>query len=84
MGYVHAGYGTNWYTLGYKQGFFQPDDFSRGVMDSFAANDKRKYLMQHSSQMHQALLTRKGDLDVLEWLVLAKHYAKNGEEETAF
>ena len=34
--------------------------------------------------MREALLTRKGDLDVLEWLVIAKHYAKNGEEETAF
>ena len=34
--------------------------------------------------MHTALLERKGDLDVLEWMVLAKHYAKNGEEETAF
>lgn len=34
--------------------------------------------------MHEALLVRKGDLDVLEWLVIARHYAKNGEEETAF
>ena len=34
--------------------------------------------------MHEAILKRKGDLDVLEWLVIAKHYAKNGEEETAF
>lgn len=34
--------------------------------------------------MHTALLKQKGDLDVLEWLVIAKHYAKNGEEETAF
>ena len=34
--------------------------------------------------MRTALLERKGDLDVLEWLCLAKHYAKNGEEETAF
>ena len=53
-------------------------------MNGFAQNDKKKYLMQHSSQMQQALLKRNGDLDVLEWLVLAKHYAKNGEEETAF
>ena len=36
LGYLHAGYGTNWYTLGYRQGFFQPDDFSTGVMDGFA------------------------------------------------
>ena len=84
FGYVHAGFGNNFYTLGYRQGGFQPDDFSRGVIDGFACNDKRKYLMQHTKQMHTALLKQKGDLDVLEWLVIAKHYAKNGEEETAF
>ena len=54
------------------------------MFDGFAAHDQKKYLMQHTHQMHQALLKRKGDLDVLEWLVIAKHYAKNGEEETAF
>ena len=53
-------------------------------MQGFAVDDKKKYLIQHSYQMHKALLERKGDLDVLEWMVLAKHYAKNGEEETAF
>ena len=65
-------------------GFIQPDDFSLGVIMGFASNDKRKYLMQHTQQMRHALITRKGDLDVLEWLVIARHYAKNGEEETAF
>jgi hypothetical protein len=34
--------------------------------------------------MQEAILDRKGDLDTIEWLVYAKHYAKNGDEETAF
>lgn len=34
--------------------------------------------------MKEALLDRKGDLDSLDWLLLGKHYAKNGDEETAF
>ena len=85
VGYCHAGgYGNNFYTVGYRQAMVQPDDFSKSVMDGFAGNDQKKYLMQHSLLMHQALLERKGDLDVLEWLVIARHYAKNGEEETAF
>ena len=84
FGYFAAGYGTNWFTMGFRQGLYQPDDFSRGVLRGFASNDKKKYLLQHSRQMNQAILERKGDLDVLEWLCLAKHYAKNGEEETAF
>ena len=50
----------------------------------YGQDDKKKYLMQHSTLMQEALMKRKGDLDVLEWLVIAKHYAKNGEEETAF
>ena len=34
--------------------------------------------------MNEIILDRKGNLDVLDWLVLAKHYSKNGEEEIAF
>ena len=84
VGYIMAGWGANWFTGGYAQGNFQPDDFSRGVMSFFGGDEKKRYLIQHSLQMREALLTREGDLDTLEWLVLAKHYSKNGEEETAF
>ncbi len=34
--------------------------------------------------MYEVLLEKKGHIDVLDWLVLAKHYSKNGEEEIAF
>ena len=34
--------------------------------------------------MSEIVLERKGNLDVLDWLVIAKHYSKNGEEELAF
>ena len=34
--------------------------------------------------MKEALLDRRGDVDELDWLVMARHYARNGEEEQAF
>lgn len=46
-------------------------------------NEKKKYLLQHTQLMHEVLVKKKGDTDVLDWLVLAKHYTKNGEEEIA-
>jgi len=32
FGYVMAGYGTNFYTVGYRTGFVQPSDYSLTVM----------------------------------------------------
>ena len=46
--------------------------------------EKSKYALQHHQLMHQILIQKKGNTDVLDWLVLAKHYAKNGEEEISF
>ena len=34
--------------------------------------------------MNEVLCQKKGEIDILDWLVLAKHYTKNGEEEIAF
>ena len=34
--------------------------------------------------MKEVRLDRKGDVDELDWLVMARHYARNGEEEQAF
>ena len=34
--------------------------------------------------MMKEVLEKKGEIDLLDWLVLAKHYTKNGEEEIAF
>ena len=34
--------------------------------------------------MTEAMLERRGDIDELDWLVIARHYARNGEEEQAF
>ena len=46
--YVYCGLGKNWFSTGYNQGSFQPDDFSRGVMTFFGTDDKKRYLIQHS------------------------------------
>jgi hypothetical protein len=34
--------------------------------------------------MNEALFERKGDLDMLEWMTYAKHYAKAGDDTMAF
>ena len=34
--------------------------------------------------MKEVLLEKKGDIGTLDWLVLAKHYTRNGEEEMAY
>jgi len=34
--------------------------------------------------MNEVLCQKKGEVDILDWLVLGKHYSKNGEEEIAF
>ena len=84
IGYVLAGFGTNIYTVGYRSGFVQPSDYSLTVMQGVGKNDKKKYLLQHTQLMHEVLIQKKGKIEVLDWLILAKHYAKNGEEEIAF
>ena len=48
FGYILAGLGANWFTAGYAQGNYQPDDFSRGVMSFYGGDDKKRYLIQHS------------------------------------
>ena len=84
IGYVLSGYGANMYTLGYRAGFVQPKDYSMSVMQGIGQNEKKKYSLQHTQLMYEVLLEKKGKIDVLDWLVLAKHYSKNGEEEIAF
>ena len=83
FGYTMAGYGTNFYTVGYRQGFVQPNDYSFTVIQA-SKKEKSKYALQHHQLMHEILIQKKGNTDVLDWLVLAKHYAKNGEEEISF
>lgn len=78
-----AGYGTNLYTVGYRQGFVQPSDYSLTVMQAFKS-EKAKYTLQHTLLMNEVLCQKKGETDILDWLVLGKHYSKNGEEEIAF
>ena len=34
--------------------------------------------------MKETIIDKKGELDVLDWIVFGKHYSRNGEEETAF
>ena len=34
--------------------------------------------------LNESVFDRRGDLDVLEWLTYAKHYAKNGDDVMAF
>ena len=47
-------------------------------------HEKTKYTQQHTLLMHDILVVKKGEVEILDWLVLAKHYTKNGEEEIAF
>jgi cytochrome c-type biogenesis protein CcmH/NrfG len=62
----------------------QPFDFSFYPVYAYGRNPRKKYAMQHTTMMQEAILERQGDLDTVEWLVYGKHYAKNGDEETAF
>ena len=55
------------------------------TMTGIGMSEKKKYLMQHTQLMIEVLLDKKGDsVDVLDWVVLGKHYTKNGEEEIAY
>jgi len=47
-------------------------------------SEKAKYTLQHTLLMNEVLCQKKGETDILDWLVLGKHYSKNGEEEIAF
>ena len=84
LGYFLSGFGSNLYTVGYRSGFVQPSDYSMTVMQGIGQNEKKKYSLQHTQLLYEVLLEKKGQIDVLDWLVLAKHYSKNGEEEIAF
>ena len=50
----------------------------------FGADEKKKYELAHSELMKEIILEKKGDIDALDWIVLGKHYVKNGEEQIAF
>ena len=84
IGYVLSGLGTNLYTIGYKQGFLQPEDYSQVVIDGIGKDEKLKYNLQHTQLMIEILMEKQGNTDVLDWLLLAKHYARAGEEEVSF
>ena len=79
-----SGKGQNFYTLGYGQGATQAADYSRAVLMGLGQDNKKRYYLQHITLMRETLLGRKGDIDALDWLVIAKNYAKNGDDETAF
>ena len=53
-------------------------------MYGYGRTERKKYLLQHTQFIKESLFERKGDLDLIDWLLLGKHYAKNGDEETAF
>ena len=48
VGYLYSGWGANWFSAGYRQGVYQPDDFSRGVMSFFGGDEKLRYELQLS------------------------------------
>ena len=81
---MFSGVGTNLYSLGYGYLPMQPQDYSNYVLMGVSRKEKKKYLLQHTQLMHEVLVQKHGDIDVLDWLVLGKHYTKNGEEEIAF
>ena len=34
--------------------------------------------------MKEVLIEKRGNIDVIDWVTLGKHYMKNGDEEIAF
>ena len=84
LGYTYAGYGKNLYTRGYRKGKQQAYDYPLLCVQGFAQNEKRQYAEHHSKLLKELIMEKKGDADVLDWVVFGKHYSKNGEEELAF
>ena len=52
-------------------------------MNSYGADEEAKYKVQHMTHIKEALES-KGNLDILDWVLLGKHFSKNAEEEVAF
>ena len=78
------GKGRNYYTIGCEQGMTQMADYSKNVLMGMGSDNKKKYYLQHVQLMKETLLDRRGDIDAIDWLLIGKHYSKNGEEEVAF
>ena len=73
----------NIYERGYRLGIIQPYDFTGQLMNDYGRNDDAQYLTMHRKLM-QEMLDKKGNLDVIDWLILGTHYSKAGEEEVAY
>ena len=78
MGNYFAGYGTNIYTQGYMFRGAAAWDFSWYPIYCFGFKPRYKYKLQSVSLLSEAILERKGDIDAVEWLTLAKHFQKTG------
>ena len=82
-GYMHGNTLKNLYVMGYRNHFFQPIDLSLGMMVTLGGVEKTKYTFQMIKLLKDGY-DKKGDIDTLDWLLLAQHFAKNQEEEVAF
>ena len=58
-------------------------DYSYDVMTYYGRKDDLKYQLSHKQLMLE-MLENKGELDVIDWLVLGNHYSKSAEEEVAY
>ena len=71
------------YERGYRGRTIQPTDYSFHVLNDYARKEDKKYMVMHRKLMHE-LLEEKGEISVLDWLILGTHYSKAAEEEVAF
>ena len=83
MGYFYCGLSGNLYTIGYRNPFCQPFDYSLNLINAFGSDEKTKQTIQMLKLMRDAI-ENKGNYDVMDWLLMGTHFAKNAEEETSY
>ena len=73
----------NMYERGYKGKTIQPTDYTNLLLGDYAKREDKKYMVMHRKLMHE-LMEEKGEISVIDWLILGTHYSKAAEEEVAF
>ena len=84
FGYTWSNLGRNLYTSGYQQGFAQPFDYSMHVMLAYGADEKEKHAQQLNLLLKDSFESEGEKLDILDWLIIGQHFAKNQEDESSF
>lgn len=69
---------------GYKNGFFQPFDYSLHMMNAYGQDEEVKYKLQMLTIIQNSMETKGECFDTLDWLMMGQHMARSQEEEVAF